>query len=77
MSSRMTVRRIKNFIRNSPNIKTLELREPYINSTTIEAIIERANKDLNNKFLFTIYRNESKISKREFTFNLTVEKNLI
>ncbi len=75
MSSRgMTVRRVENFIRNSPNIKTLELREPYINSTTIEAIIERLNKDLKNKFLFSIYRNESK---REFTFNLTVEKNLI
>jgi hypothetical protein len=49
MSSRgMTVRRVENFIRNSPNIKTLELREPYINSTTIEAIIERLNKDLKN-----------------------------
>jgi hypothetical protein len=74
----MVVSGVKDFIKNSPNIETLKLSDKYINDTTIEAFIKRANIEpkIRLKFFHCYLSRMDKILIQVLP-NLTVIKNKI
>ncbi len=65
------VSRVKQFIENSPNVKTLKLCDDYINDTSINAFIKRAELKLKIRSKFFGYIS-SKRNKIQVSLNLTV-----
>jgi hypothetical protein len=70
-SIKMTSSGVKEFIENSPNIKTIKLCHNYINDTTIEAFNERAKLNPKIRFKF-LNLNWSQKNERKLVPNLTL-----
>jgi hypothetical protein len=70
-SIKMTSSGVKEFIENSPNIKTIKLCHNYINDTTIEAFNKRAKLNPKIRFKF-LNLNWSQKHERKLVPNLTL-----